>query len=180
MARSTPARSNPRPRPPTSFIYAASPVPYCRAVGLTYVPQTGCAQACRVLNNVTWQPLLECQHPASVQGPASVVVYQEAPEDGPHEAATGNGGRSPAKALGPAADQGQGKTKFVICDLPAAVATVKPALDRPGPKLGVGELRRRSTEGPGGLWAASSCCVRRSHYLPVDNPALCFCVSMHV
>ena len=37
-------------------------------------------QACRVLNHVTWQPLLECGHRDKVAEPAHVVVYQEVSE----------------------------------------------------------------------------------------------------
>lgn len=34
-------------------------------------------QAARVLNPVTWQPLLECRHGSPVDGPRGVAVYQE-------------------------------------------------------------------------------------------------------
>jgi hypothetical protein len=33
-----------------------------------------------VLNNVTWQPLLECHHGSPVDEPADVAVYQEVEE----------------------------------------------------------------------------------------------------
>jgi hypothetical protein len=37
-------------------------------------------QVVRVLNSVTWQPLLECHHGSPVEEPAEVAVYQEVEE----------------------------------------------------------------------------------------------------
>lgn len=37
-------------------------------------------QVVRVLNNVTWQPLLECHHGTPVDEPPGVAVYQEVEE----------------------------------------------------------------------------------------------------
>ncbi len=37
-------------------------------------------QVARVLNNITWQPLLECHHGTPVDEPPSVAVYQEVEE----------------------------------------------------------------------------------------------------
>lgn len=37
-------------------------------------------QVVRVLNNMTWQPLLECHHGSPVDEPAEVAVYQEVEE----------------------------------------------------------------------------------------------------
>lgn len=40
----------------------------------------GHQQVVRVLNNVTWQPLLECHHGTPVDEPPGVAVYQEVEE----------------------------------------------------------------------------------------------------
>jgi hypothetical protein len=37
-------------------------------------------QVVRVLNSVTWQPLLECHHGSPMDEPAEVAVYQEVEE----------------------------------------------------------------------------------------------------
>lgn len=37
-------------------------------------------QVARVLNNITWQPLLECHHGTPVDEPPGVAVYQEVEE----------------------------------------------------------------------------------------------------
>jgi hypothetical protein len=34
-------------------------------------------QVIRVLNNVTWQPLLECHHGSPVDEPPDVAIYEE-------------------------------------------------------------------------------------------------------
>lgn len=39
-----------------------------------------CGQVACVLNNVTWQPLLECHHGTPVDEPPGVAVYQEVEE----------------------------------------------------------------------------------------------------
>lgn len=45
-----------------------------------------CLQVARVLNNVTWQPLLECHHGTPVDEPPGVAVYQEIEEQQPRRA----------------------------------------------------------------------------------------------
>lgn len=48
---------------------------------LRYFPLSAAVcQVVRVLNNVTWQPLLECHHGSPVDEPAEVAVYQEVEE----------------------------------------------------------------------------------------------------
>lgn len=37
-------------------------------------------QRCRLLDSVTWAPLMECDHPATLVTPAHAVVYEEVDE----------------------------------------------------------------------------------------------------
>lgn len=96
-------------------------------------------QACRVLNHVTWQPLLEAAHTDTVKGPATLVVYQEVEEAGPSSSSANTPGGAPHLRSPSNAGLKETKSKYVIADLPAAVPNVRPALDKPWPKLGVGE-----------------------------------------
>eukprot|EP00195_Chlamydomonas_chlamydogama_P006395 CAMPEP_0202899000 /NCGR_PEP_ID=MMETSP1392-20130828/7362_1 /ASSEMBLY_ACC=CAM_ASM_000868 /TAXON_ID=225041 /ORGANISM="Chlamydomonas chlamydogama, Strain SAG 11-48b" /LENGTH=368 /DNA_ID=CAMNT_0049585083 /DNA_START=375 /DNA_END=1481 /DNA_ORIENTATION=- len=86
-------------------------------------------QRVRVLNHVTWQPLLECEHAPTLSGPSGVVVYREVDESA---AGTPSHMRSPiSKEL---------KSKYIICDLPATLPNIMPSMDKPSPKIGVGQL----------------------------------------
>ena len=42
-------------------------------------------QHSRVLNNITWEPLLQCKHVGSVDGPPDVAVYREVGPGGGEE-----------------------------------------------------------------------------------------------
>ena len=49
----------------------------------------------RILNDITWQPLLEGDHPSTVAGPTGVVVYREVDETAPSQASPSMVPRSP-------------------------------------------------------------------------------------
>mmetsp|Transcript_25008 Transcript_25008/g.64551 ORF Transcript_25008/g.64551 Transcript_25008/m.64551 type:complete len:456 (+) Transcript_25008:2492-3859(+) len=82
----------------------------------------------RVLNHVTWQPLLECTHPKQITDPQHVVVYFEMEELAPVH---GSPLKSPRSR--------EVKSKYMIKDLPVSIPTSQPPLDVPFPKLGVGQ-----------------------------------------
>ena len=92
-------------------------------------------QEARLLNNATWTPLAELSHPASLTEPASVIMYKEVEEGG--ERQQGYGQAQPPKQSVPA---GEPKSRYVIQQLPVQLPNQKPPLDKPNPKLGVGEL----------------------------------------
>lgn len=52
----------------------------CQTAACTSCCHVPCPQVARVLNNVTWQPLLECHHGTPVDEPPGVAVYQEVEE----------------------------------------------------------------------------------------------------
>ncbi|KAG2498499.1 hypothetical protein HYH03_003750 [Edaphochlamys debaryana] len=78
----------------------------------------------RLLNHLSWTPLLEAEHGRSLAGPAGLVVYREESDEpvGP----------------GQAQAQAHGRSRYAIAPLPAALPFSKPPLDSPAPKLGVG------------------------------------------
>ncbi|KAF5832905.1 hypothetical protein DUNSADRAFT_11055 [Dunaliella salina] len=82
----------------------------------------------RVLNHITWQPLLECTHPKQITDPQHVVVYFEMEESAPVHT-------SPLKSP----RSREVKSKYVIKDLPVSIPTSQPPLDVPFPQLGVGQ-----------------------------------------
>lgn len=77
-------------------------------------------QAARILSHVTWRPMLTCSHTTSVTEPSNVVVYREVTirEDKEVDGST---------------------SKYVVFELPVSIPSQKPPLDKPDPKLGVGE-----------------------------------------
>lgn len=89
-------------------------------------------QEARLLNNATWTPLAELSHPASLAEPASVIMYKEVEE--------GQQGHTQAQPPKQRAPPGEPKSRYVIQQLPVKLPNQKPPLDKPNPKLGVGEL----------------------------------------
>ncbi|KAL6747478.1 hypothetical protein V8C86DRAFT_2908902 [Haematococcus lacustris] len=87
-------------------------------------------QACRVLDHVTWQPLLEARHPSQLDSPEHVVMYREVHEEG-NEAL----GSTPTKSL---PRLHQGRSKYVISALPAPVPCTKPDMAEHQLQLGIG------------------------------------------
>ncbi|KAF6261305.1 quinon protein alcohol dehydrogenase-like superfamily [Scenedesmus sp. NREL 46B-D3] len=90
-------------------------------------------QVVRVLNSVTWQPLLECQHGSPVDEPAEVAVYQEVEE--------------PRGVLAPMQVQQQQvaakrdtRARYLVCPLPVDVTNIPPPTNKPNPKLGVSSI----------------------------------------
>ncbi|GBF93064.1 hypothetical protein Rsub_05675 [Raphidocelis subcapitata] len=94
-------------------------------------------QVARVLNGVTWQPLLECHHGSPVEGPRGAAVYRELEE--------ARGVLAPVQAPQPGGPAGspprrEARARYAVCPLPFEVASVPPPKDKPNPKLGVGTL----------------------------------------
>eukprot|EP00798_Chlamydomonas_sp_ICE-L_P020694 gene20694-27493_t len=83
----------------------------------------------RILNHVTWEPLLEGKHPQKLEAEEAVAVYREEEERA--------GGSSPSKIN----TTKQSKSKYVIADMPTSLPYVQPLLDKPNPKMGVGTSR---------------------------------------
>ena len=95
-------------------------------------------QEARLLNNATWSPLAELSHPASLAEPASVIMYKEVEEGG--DGVGRQQGHSQAKPPKQRAPAGEPKSRYIIQQLPVKLPNQKPPLDKPNPKLGVGEL----------------------------------------
>ena len=95
-------------------------------------------QEARLLNNATWTPLAELSHPASLSESASVIVYKEVEEG--HEAQGRQQGQRKAQPPKQKAAAGDPKSRYIIQQLPIKLPNQKPPLDKPNPKLGVGEL----------------------------------------
>ena len=93
-------------------------------------------QEARLLNNATWTPLAELSHPASLSEPASVIVYKEVEEG--QEAPGRQQGQSSVQP--PKQKAAGSKSRYIIQQLPVNLPNQKPPLDKPNPKLGVGEL----------------------------------------
>ncbi|GLC72039.1 hypothetical protein PLESTF_001197600 [Pleodorina starrii] len=83
----------------------------------------------RLLDHVSWQPLLTAEHPTSVAAPAQVVAFQEEPD----EPVGGPTASAASRPPDPSA-----RSSYVIAQLPVPVPYAKPPLDAPAPKLGVG------------------------------------------
>ncbi|EFJ50847.1 hypothetical protein VOLCADRAFT_73435 [Volvox carteri f. nagariensis] len=89
----------------------------------------------RLLDHVTWQPLLTAEHPQAVTAPAGVLVFREV-----RGRELGWGAGEPDEPAVPASrlHDPAARSSYVLADLPASVPFAKPALDAPSPKLGVG------------------------------------------
>ncbi|KAG2439894.1 hypothetical protein HYH02_010524 [Chlamydomonas schloesseri] len=144
----------------------------------------------RLLNAVTWAPLLEAEHGGRVAAPAALVVYREelsepAPQNPRQPASAGATPTSRGVAAAAAAADPNARTHYAIGDLPAAVPGHKPAPDAPGPpKLGVGRCMW-SADGryaasvedcrPGAVWVwdagAMELCALLVHLAPVTDLA---------
>ncbi|CAD7696704.1 unnamed protein product [Ostreobium quekettii] len=107
----------------------ANYTPYADALGIKTVHWSPCGQfiavgsydeAARILSHVTWRPLLTCSHTASVSEPSNVVAYREV-------------------ASRDDKDTDNSTSKYVVCELPVSIPSKTPPLDKPDPKLGVGE-----------------------------------------
>jgi hypothetical protein len=79
-------------------------------------------QVARLLNHVTWTPLLACEHPALISGAGPVIAYKEVEE-------LHNVGSKAAREM---------RSKYSICSLPVAAPSQQPPLQKPNPSLGVG------------------------------------------
>ncbi|GIL47177.1 hypothetical protein Vafri_4066 [Volvox africanus] len=79
----------------------------------------------RLLDHITWQPLLTAEHPQAVAAPSNVLVFREEPDEQP-----GNPASHPTDPFA--------RSSYVLADLPAAVPSLKPPLGASTPKLGVG------------------------------------------
>ncbi len=79
-------------------------------------------QQMRLLNHVTWKPLIECHHRSSISAQDSVVVYKEI------ENKFSSG-------------KNTSQSKYEPQDFPFTVPTSKPNPDKPNPKLGVGLIK---------------------------------------
>ncbi|WIA32488.1 hypothetical protein OEZ86_003307 [Tetradesmus obliquus] len=91
-------------------------------------------QVVRVLNGVTWQPLLECHHGSPVDEPAQVAVYQEVEEP--------RGVLAPLQLQqqqSPAAKRDT-RARYLVCPLPVEVTNITPPTNKPNPTLGVGSI----------------------------------------
>ncbi|GMH33685.1 hypothetical protein BSKO_01519 [Bryopsis sp. KO-2023] len=100
-------------------------------------------QMLRLLNNVSWEPTLTCPHQHVVSSPASVVVYKELEE------------------IVPGVSRKSTAAKYVVSDVPVSIPNVKPPMDKPDPKLGVGlqawsgngrYLATRNDNMPSAIW----------------------------
>ena len=81
-----------------------------------------------MLNHATWNPLAQLGHPASVAGPTHVVAYREVAEGRP--ASTSAPQLSGSRPV---------KSRFEVCQLPLKLTSQKVPVDKPNPKIGVGE-----------------------------------------
>ncbi|MEW5306293.1 MAG: hypothetical protein WDW38_009141 [Sanguina aurantia] len=121
-------------------------------------------QVGRVLNHITWQPLMECLHPTTVRGPPHTVVYREVEESyEPHhqqqhshgdaqDGSGSSGGASPGGQRTPGGSgSGSGKTnghtplpdgksKFMVCQLPSNIPSSTSVLEKGVPQIGIGTL----------------------------------------
>lgn len=131
--------------------YSAAPSASCHALGLKAAAWSPAGdllalgsfdQVARLLPAAAGftQPLLECEHPATLAPPAhsNVVVYQEVEEM--VSAAAGSGGISSSPGGSAAQKVLELRSRYTIAGLPAAVPSREPPLDRPNPRRGVGRL----------------------------------------
>uniref|UniRef100_A0A7S3AL99 Anaphase-promoting complex subunit 4 WD40 domain-containing protein n=1 Tax=Haptolina ericina TaxID=156174 RepID=A0A7S3AL99_9EUKA len=114
----------------------------------------------RILNNITWQRLAECEHPTALGKDFApcVVVWHEPTSAGVEESGTLNdftvdaSFEDVADATRDVASSGLA-AGYLARQLPIIVPTARPNLDKPNPKVGVGLL----------LWSAGG------HYLATRN-----------
>lgn len=88
-------------------------------------------QKLRLLNHITWKPIVECSHPSSIMDQDSVIVYKEIES----KFATSGKTKSIAGTVFPI------QSKYEPQELPFTVPSVKPNPEKPNPKLGVGLVK---------------------------------------
>ena len=95
--------------------------PPCACIGCCAV----LTQEVRILNHATWNPMAQLSHPASLEGPAGVVVYKEISE-----------APSVSVRLQPR------KSRYILRAMPAKIPQQKVPLDKPHVRPGLGECMR--------------------------------------
>ncbi|BBN06852.1 WD repeat-containing protein WRAP73 [Marchantia polymorpha subsp. ruderalis] len=138
------------------FKYSA----YENALGIKTVAWSPCGQflgvgsydqAVRALNHLTWKPVAEFTHPIVVKGPYNAVVFKEIEESLHMDISKLNiNGKSSHDRMGFKGDHGgyreddrhEGPTRirYDVLEFPVTMISVKPPLDKPNPKQGIGIL----------------------------------------
>ncbi|GAX85762.1 hypothetical protein CEUSTIGMA_g13177.t1 [Chlamydomonas eustigma] len=102
----------------------------------------------RILDNVTWQPLLDEKHPISLTGPRNpgVVLYREVEEDVVQCSPTSHNSvtvgslslmnKSPSRVL-----KSETRSRYLLCELPAHLPHKIPDKSTPNPRMGIGVIR---------------------------------------
>ena len=81
------------------------------------------SQEVRILANTNWRPLATLEHRSILKDEATkIVAYQEVDE-------TSSTQRSPGKH----------RSRYIVCEMPLRIQTLKAPLDKANPALGVGE-----------------------------------------
>ena len=79
-------------------------------------------QEVRILANTNWRPLATLEHRSILKDEATkIVAYQEVDE-------TSSTQRSPGKH----------RSRYIVCEMPVRIQTLKAPLDKANPALGVG------------------------------------------
>ncbi|MEE6483772.1 hypothetical protein FKM82_013649 [Ascaphus truei] len=89
----------------------------------------------RILNHVTWKPIKQLEHPATVTNPKT-VVYKEV-EKFP---CVGTDELSFPASRGNSSSLFSSHSKYEIAQVPVSLRTIKPDPDRANPELGIGLL----------------------------------------
>ncbi|GBG89539.1 hypothetical protein CBR_g49329 [Chara braunii] len=100
-------------------------------------------QAVRILNYLTWKPLMEHVHPQTIRGPSTVVVYKEVEETRDFDASTLSLDADSPEELGEGAVNCRDmivRARYQVCEVPVNVPCQKPLPDKPNPKQGPGLL----------------------------------------
>eukprot|EP00898_Chlorokybus_atmophyticus_P000443 jgi/Chlat1/139/Chrsp1S03234 len=88
-------------------------------------------QKVRILNYLTWSCFAELEHPSAVKGIHDVVVYREVEEAC---------GTSPQTVLDDQFALPATKSRYDVAQHPALIPNLRPAPDKPNPKMGVAQV----------------------------------------
>lgn len=91
-------------------------------------------QKVRILNHVTWKPVIDLTHQSTISKESSIIVYKEMENKFSIERGTSSITNAVASLF-------PSQSKFETQSLPFTVPSVKPDPEKPNPKLGIGSIK---------------------------------------